>query len=73
MPNGSPLNVHFFAVAENVTALGATGAGRVKVIVTGLKDLSRNVPSTVVTLDAELFLKQSVISVLLISNSIHTW
>lgn len=54
MPNRCALQIHFFAVAKRIAALGTASARRVKVmIVTGLQHFSTNVTLAVSTFDAE--------------------
>lgn len=54
MPNGCPLQKHFFAITKGVTALGAAGASGVKmVVVTRLQDFARDESEAIGALDTE--------------------
>ena len=57
MPNGGPLQVHLLSVTERIAALGATSAGRMKMmIVAGLQHLSADVTIAVGTFHTKLLL-----------------
>lgn len=57
MPNRRALQIHLFAVAEGVAALGTPGTGRVEVVVVSrLQDLAADVPLAVGALHAERLL-----------------
>lgn len=57
MPNRGALQIHLFAVAERVSALGTPGTGRVEVVVvTCLQNLAADVPLTISALDTERLL-----------------
>lgn len=57
MPDGAALQIHFLAIAKRITALGASRARRVEVMVlTGLQHLAADEAIAVGTLDAKRFL-----------------
>lgn len=57
MPYRGTLQVHLFPVPERITALGASRASRMKVmIITGLEDFAADVAVAVGALYAKLFL-----------------
>lgn len=57
MPNGTALQIHFLAITERITALGAPGTGWMEVMVlSGLQHFTTNKAIAVGTLDTERFL-----------------